>query len=130
MEKLKVELDLVNVLNSLKISDLEALVKEASALIARRKATNKKHLESELLYQLNNVYVPSQEHLDKFFELVEKRDQKIITTKELKELQLLIDEEEAFQVERIKVVGKLGQLWNMPTLQVVKKLGLKPIKSA
>ena len=130
MEKLKVELDLANVLKSLTVNDLEALVKEASALIARRKATNKKRLESELLYQLNNVYVPSKEHLTKFFTLVEKRDKKTITSKELQELQILVDEEEAFQVERIKVVGKLGQLWNMPTLQVVKKLGLKPIENA
>ena len=108
MEKLKVELDLTSVLKTLEISDLEALVKEATALITSRKTKNKKRLESELLYQLNNVYILSQEHLDKFFKLVEKRDQQIITTKELEELQGLIDEEEAFQTERIKVVGKLG----------------------
>lgn len=130
MEKLKVELDLTKVLKGLKISDLENLIKEASALVIRRKAKDNKQLVSELLFQLNHVYVPSQEHLDKFFKLVEKRNQETITAKELKKLQALIDEEEAFQVERIKILGKLGQIWEMPIMEVVKKLGLKPKESA
>jgi len=130
MEKLKVELDLTKVLKGLKISDLEQLIKEASALVIRRKAKENKRLESELLFQLNHVYVPSQVHLKRFFELVERRNQETISTKELTELQTLIDEEEAFQVERIKILGKLSQIWNMTIMQVVKKLGLKPKESA
>ena len=130
MQKLKVELDLKEVLKSLQISDLETIIREASALITRRKAKDKKKVESELLYQLNHVYVPSQEHLDRFFKLVEKRNQNSINPSELNELQQLIDEEEAFQVQRIKILGKLGELWNMPILEVVKKLGLKPLESA
>ena len=121
MEKLKVELD---------VSDLEQLIKDASALVIRKKAKDNKQLESDLLFQLNHVYVPSQEHLNQFFKLVDKRDKEIISAKELKELQLLIDEEEAFQVERIKIVGKLSQLWDIPMMEVVKKLGLKPKESA
>lgn len=130
MEKLKVELDLNSVLKGLNVSDLESLIKEASALVTRKKAKENKHLESELLFQLNHVYVPSQEHLDHFFKLVEKRNQEMITVKELAKLQLLIDEEEAFQVERIKIVGKLSQLWDMSMMKVVEKLGLKPKESA
>ncbi len=130
MENLKVELDLNKVLKSLKISDLELLIKEASALVTRRKAKENKRLESELLFQLNQVYIPSQAHLSRFFELVERRNQEIISTKELAELQILIDEEEAFQVQRIKILGKLSQIWDMPIMQVVKKLGLKPKESA
>lgn len=53
--------------------------------------------------------------------LVEKRELKTITKEELKELQILVDEEEALQVERIKVVGKLGQLWNIPNFTSSKK---------
>lgn len=130
MEKLKVELDLTKVLKSLKINDLEQLIKEASALVTRRKAKKNKNLVAELLFQLNHVNVPSQEQLKRFFKLVEKRNQETITVKELKELQTLIDEEEAFQVERIKILGQLGQIWDMPIMQVVKKLGLKPKESA
>ena len=130
MEKLKVELELTKLLSGLKVSDLEQLIKEASALVIRKKAKDNKQLESDLLFQLNHVYVPSQEHLNQFFELAEKRDKGIISTKELKQLQLLIDEEEAFQVERIKIVGKLSQLWEIPMMEVVKKLGLKPKESA
>ncbi len=74
--------------------------------------------------------MPSQENLNRFLELTEKRSKEIITVKELKELQTFINEEEAFQLERIKVVGKLSQLWEMPMMQVVKKLGLKPKESA
>lgn len=130
MEKLKVELDLTKVLKNLKISDLEQLIREASALVTRRKAKKNKSLASELLFQLNHVNVPSQEQLNRFFELVAKRNQETITVKELKELQTLIDEEEAFQVERIKILGQLSQIWDMPIMQVVKKLGLKPKESA
>ena len=130
MQKLKVELDLKEVLKNLKISDLEVIIREASALITRRRTKDKKKVESELLYQLNHVYVPSQEHLDRFFKLVERRNLNIITPHELNELQILIDEEEAFQVKRIKILGKLGELWNMSILEVVKKLGLKPLESA
>ncbi len=131
MQKIQIqtELDMNTILQQLKISELEAFAREISMHITQRKAKDKKTREAELLQKLNEECVLPHQHLQLFYFLIEKRRNKQLSKNEAKQLAQLIQEEEMMRLKRIKILGELAQLKNIPISQLTEQLGIKPPQS-
>lgn len=126
MSKLqKVEINIPYFLSQFKTNELEELMREASALINRRKNNNKKTREAELLQELNEECILPKVNLERFLFLKAKRQQAELPEEELKELFHLIDEEEALRLKRVKVLGELANLRGVSIRKVMNDLGIQ-----
>lgn len=131
MDKVQIhtEIDVQKLLSQFKTSQLEAFLREISALIRRRKTTDKQALEATLLQRLNEECVLSPEHWAEFNQLIQKRESKHISDQELVRLELLIQEEERLRLKRIQILGELAELKEISLPQLTKELGIYPPKS-
>lgn len=119
------EVSLAELLNGVKLLDtvaLESFADEVLAIRAQRRASNLSQEESELLLKINQG-LPI-EVRTRFAELNEKRRAETLTEEEHTELLGLIDQIEAHDVERVKNLGKLAQLRNVPVRTLMKQLGI------
>lgn len=128
--EIKTEIDLLTILQQLDTSDLEQYAQEIAKLITQRKAKNPKAKISKLLQKLNEECVLPESNTQRFYELKNKREQQELPSKELKELFKLIKQEEKLRVKRIKILGEIAQLRNIPLAKLNKELGIKVIKRA
>ena len=106
--------------------ELEAFKVEVEADIKRRKTGDKKVREVVLLQALNDCVLP-EGNLKRTLHLNEKRKQNQLTENELAEFMKLVQAEEALRLKRIRILGELAQLKNIPLPQLTKQLGIKPL---
>lgn len=120
------EVSLAELLNGVKRLDtviLESFADEVLAIRAQRRAPSLPQAESELLIKINQG-LPG-EVRTRFAELNEKRRAETLIEEEHAELLQLIDQIEAHDVERVKNLGKLAQLRNVPVRTLMKQLGIQ-----
>ena len=120
------EVPLTELLNGAKrfdTAELEDFADQVLAIRAQRRAPNLSEEESELLLQINQG-VSIEIHV-RFEALNAKRRAETLTTEEHQELLQLIDQIEAHNVERIKNLGKLAQLRNIPIRVLMAQLGIR-----
>jgi len=125
--QINTEIDLLSVLPQLDTSDLERYAKEIAKLLAQRKTKSKKAKIADLLQTLNEKCVLSEKESSRFYELRTKRNRE---EKELKELFKLIKAEENLRIKRIKILGEISKLRNIPLAKLNKELGIKIAKRA
>ncbi len=106
-------------------SELEQFVARLFALKARQDVPGLSEREAKLLMEINQG-LPSalQERLN---ELIDERQARTISAKELRELKKLTDQVEKFDAERLKLLTELAHLRGVPLRKLIKKLGLKPV---
>lgn len=117
-------------LAALPTDELEAVVREASALLTRRRTPDKKAREAQLMLRLNTECVLSEAHWAKFWDLTAKQDADQLTEKEQAELFQLIEEEERMRVVRVKIMGELAQLKGISLPVLAQQLGIKQMGNA
>ncbi|MFN0176632.1 MAG: hypothetical protein ACKVU0_18470 [Saprospiraceae bacterium] len=122
--------DVKRFLSSLETDELETVVREASAMLTRRKTSNKKAREAFLLNRLNEECVLSEVHWTSFWELTAKRDAGQLSEKEQRELFQLIEEEEQMRTVRVKILGELSQLKGIPLTILAENLGINQYRNA
>ena len=128
--QIKTEIDLLAILPQLDTSDLEHYAQEIAKLLTQRKAKSKKAKIAELLRQLNEECVLPEGDVERFYELKSKREKAALPSKEEKLFFKLIKEEEKLRIKRIKVLGEIAQLKNIPLAKLNKELGIKIAKRA
>jgi len=128
--QIKTEIDLLAILPQLDTNDLERYAKEIAKLLTQRKAKSKKAKIAGLLRQLNEECVLPEGDLERFYELKSKRDKTALPPKEEKLFFQLIKEEEKLRIKRIKILGKIAQLKDIPLAKLNKELGIKIAKRA
>lgn len=128
--QINTEIDLLSVLPQLDTSDLERYAKEIAKLLAQRKTKSKKAKIADLLQNLNEKCVLSEKESSRFYELRTKRTKEELSPKELKELFKLIKAEENLRIKRIKILGEISKLRNIPLAKLNKELGIKIAKRA
>jgi len=128
--QINTEIDLLSILPQLDTSDLERYAKEIAKLLAQRKTKSKKAKIADLLQTLNEKCVLSEKESNRFYELRTKRTKEELAPKELKELFKLIKAEENLRIKRIKILGEISKLRNIPLAKLNKELGIKIAKRA
>ncbi|MEO0044493.1 MAG: hypothetical protein RL329_3941 [Bacteroidota bacterium] len=128
MTKLQVqaELNAQNLLLSaaqLPLDELEQFFAELSRLVTRKKSESILNREKILLTQINQT-VLSPEKTERCYTLICKMELRSLSETEHQELILLVEEEEALNVQRLKQLVELAQLRKMTLPQLMKKLGL------
>ena len=120
------DVSLAELLNGVKRLDtvaLERFADEVLAIRAQRRAPSLSQEESELLMKINQGL--PREVRTRFAELNEKRRAETLTEEEHAKLLQLVDQIEAHDVERVKNLGKLAQLRNVPVRTLMKQLGIQ-----
>jgi len=120
------EIDIKSFLAQLENSELEAFLRETSAILAQRKAGDKKALEAALLQRLNEECALPQEHINSFKALNRKKESGKLTTSEKEELLLLIKQEERLRLRRIHILGELAELRGISLQDMATELGIIP----
>ncbi|MFN0037095.1 MAG: hypothetical protein ACKVUS_18725 [Saprospiraceae bacterium] len=123
-------IDVNNFLSTLQTDELEMVVREASAMLTRRKTRDTKAQEAFLMSRLNEECVLSEAHWGRFWELTSKRDSGQLTEKEQDELFQLIEKEEQMRIVRVKILGELAQLKGIPLAILAEKLGINQFENA
>ena len=126
MQKVQVhaEIDIKTLLAQLGNSELEAFLREVSALLAQRKVKDKAALEAVLLLRLNEECALPSAHWTRFEALSGKREAEELTPLEQDELLALIKEEERLRLRRIQILGELAQLRGISLPELAEELGL------
>ena len=105
--------------------ELERLFARLFADKAREETPSLSKAESKLLLKINQDIAPAARR--RMNELIEKRDNRLITPAELEELIQLNDHAEAFGVERLKCLIELAALRNVTLDEVMSQLGIEPV---
>jgi len=128
--QINIDIDLLSVLPQLDTKDLELCAKEINKILTQRKTESKKAEVADLLQTLNEKCVLSEKESSRFYELRTKQAKEKLAPKELKELFKLIKEEENLRIKRIKILGKISKLRDIPLAELNKELGIKTAKYA
>ncbi len=104
---------------------LEDFVAKVLSIRAERVASVLPEQEAQLIQQINIGLSP--EHQLQFEALVKKRQDETITSEELQDLMTLTEEAERLNVERMKCMGKLAHLRNVPLRELMHQLGVLPV---
>ena len=105
--------------------ELERFVARLFALKTRQDTQGLSEREAELLMRINQG--PHAAKQGRLNELIDKRQARTITAKELRELKTLTDQIEKSDVQRLKLLTELAQLRNVSLRKLIKELGLKPV---
>jgi len=105
--------------------ELETFVIRLFTLKATQEAPSLSEREAEILLQINQG-LPSavQERLN---ELIDQRNARTISAKELRELKKLTDRVELLDAERLKLLTELAHLRGVPLRKLINQLGLTPV---
>ncbi len=127
MQKVQVqaEVDVKSFLSQFGTMELEELQREIPALLARRRAVDKKAEETALLRRLNEECALPEKHWLRFNTLNEKKQQTELTSQEWKEFFRLVKEEERLRLKRILILGELAQLRGVSLDEIADALGVK-----
>jgi hypothetical protein len=97
-------------------------------LLAEQKEAHLGADETELLTRINRGLATEQ--VQRYRELLSKRDQQTLSLPEHRELLALSDQAEQKQVERVKLLDQLAQLRGVGLSDLIEQLGLKPLAHA
>ena len=105
--------------------ELETFVIRLFTLKATQEAPSLSEREAEILLQINQG-LPSavQERLN---ELIDQRNARTISAKELRELKKLTNRVELLDAERLKLLTELAHLRGVPLRKLINQLGLTPV---
>lgn len=109
-------------------SSLEKFVNQVLHIHAKRKAKNLDEKETELFLKINSV-IP-QEKLQEIDALNKIKEAKGLSDAEQKKLLDLVLEVEVLNAERIKYLGELAVLKNVPLRKLMEDLKMLPLNSA
>lgn len=105
--------------------ELETFVIRLFTLKATREAPSLSEREAEILLQINQELPAAvQERLN---ELIDQRDARTISAKELRELKKLTDRVELLDAERLRLLTELAHLRGVPLRKLINQLGLTPV---
>jgi hypothetical protein len=108
------------------VDELERFLKEANALLFRKKIKDKKLRERQLLHKINQSVLETSS-IERYRILSEKVQSGIINEDEYSELNTLANQEEKLRNLRVKYMIELSQIREVSLLQVMESLGLNPI---
>ncbi len=120
---------LLNNVAQMPVLELERFLREANALLFRKKTKDKKLRERQLLYKINSTVLDSSQ-MAKYHALSEKLHLGTIDDIEALEFAELANQEEKLRNQRVKYMIELSQLRETTLLQVMESLGLTPITRA
>ena len=111
------------------VAELERFLKEANALLFRKKIKDKKLRERQLLYKINSAVLDSHQ-IERYHFLSEKLHLGTIDDIEHSEFEKLANQEEKLRNQRVKYMIELSQISETTLPQVMERLGLTPIARA
>ena len=111
------------------VPELERFLREANALLFRKKIKDKKLRERQLLYKINRTVLDSFQ-TERYHVLSEKLQLGTINDTEHLEFEGLANQEEKLRNQRVKYMIELSQINETTLLQVMERLGLTPIARA
>jgi hypothetical protein len=115
---------IVEAVKQLSLTDLETVTDQVILIRAQRKVPHLSRRETELLQQIN-LGMP-QTIWQSYRPLKEKLEAENLTEEEHAELIRLIDEIEAYNVERLNWLIELAQLRNQSVRVLMDELGIHP----
>lgn len=116
--------ELLNAIDQLNLRDLEKLTTQVISLQARRKARGFSQDETKLLLKINQKINPKIKN--RYDELLAKRQEESLTSKEYDELLKLTNEVEKLEVKRVEYLSQLAQLQNKNITELMRELGIQP----
>ena len=120
---------LLNNAAQMPVLELERFLREANALLFRKKIKDKKLRERQLLYKINSTILNSFQ-IARYHTLSEKLHLGTIEDIETLEFEELANQEEKLRNQRVKYMIELSQISETTLLQVMERLGLTPIARA
>jgi len=117
--------DLLQAVQQLSLPELEQFVTDLIAVKAKKKAPHLSHNEAELLLKINQGISPDLEQ--DYQNLIDKRNQEVLTDAEYQELIKLTDIVENYQAQRLEYLVKLAQLRQVSLSDLMTQLEIKPI---
>jgi len=105
--------------------ELETFVIRLFTLKATQEAPSLSEREAEILLQINQG-LPSAVP-ERLNELIDQRNARTISAKELRELKKLTDRVELLDAERLKLLTELAHLRGVPLRKLINQLGLTPV---
>ena len=103
--------------------ELDQFVKKVMVYRAQRKAPHLSARESELLLKINRGL--SDDLLQRWEELIDKRDNDLLTPEEYAELLKLTEQVEWFDSERAECLAELALLRGIPLPDLMQQLGIQ-----
>jgi hypothetical protein len=120
---------LLNNAAQMPVLELERFLREANALLFRKKIKDKKLRERQLLYKINTSVLNSSQ-IESYHILSEKLHLGRMNDKEHFEFEELANQEEKLRNQRVKYMIELSQLRETSLLKVMESLGLIPVAHA
>jgi hypothetical protein len=114
---------LLEAVDQLDQTDLEAFVHQVLALWAKRQAPSLPQAEAELLERINRG-LPSKLQT-RYNDLVEKRRSESLTSSEYEDLQRLTDQVEMLDAERVVHLAELARLRQVSIGDLIVQLGIQ-----
>ena len=120
---------LLNNAAQMPVLELERFLREANAVLLRKKIKDKKIRERQLLYKINSTILNSIQ-ITRYHVLYEKLHLGTINDAETIEFEELANQEEKLRNQRVKYMIELSQISETTLPQVMERLGLTPIARA
>ncbi len=116
---------LMNGIASLKINELEEMVKSLNLLISQKRSKLATQQESKLLLLHNKTFFSSSKQ-QLLSQLTNKLEEESISEIERTQLQNLLDEAEKLRNKRLRYLIELAQIKNTSLPLLMQGMGLKP----
>ena len=113
---------------SLNIPDLDTFKAKFDKLFNQKKPPSYSKKEKELINKIKNGG-PSQTFLKEFDQLAYKLTQETMPPEENSRFLELVEVTEKWSYQRLLLVKELAKLWDMPVLDIFKRLKITPRKS-
>jgi hypothetical protein len=117
--------DLLQAVQQLSLPELEQFVSDIIAVKAKQQAPHLSKDEAKLLLKINQGVSPNIEQ--SYQNLIDKRNQEILTESEYQELLKLTDILENHQAQRLEYLVELAQLRQVSLSDLMTQLEIKPI---
>lgn len=108
---------------NLQLSELERLVRELDAVIVRKKNLDKNLKERELIRQINQTVLDTDQRV-RYLILAEKLENETISAEEHLAFIALTEKDEELRNERLKYLIELAQLTDVGVLELMEQMGL------
>lgn len=109
----------------LKVTELEAFVRELNGLIFRKKTADSPYRQKELLRLINQTVLSSKKH-ERYMELSERLESETISETERQEFLQLAEEDATLRNQRVSMLIELAQLRNLSLSALMEEMGLTP----
>jgi DNA repair photolyase len=120
-------LDLLQAVQQLSQPELEQFIEQIIQVKAQRIAPSLSTKESELLIKINQDLPQELRYL--YQNLIEKRNQEILTESEYQQLLELTEQVEKYQAQHLEYLTQLAQMRQLSLTNLITQMGLKPINN-